>query len=378
MTVLCGWAIQSVVLLLSSAQERSGGAKPIPLDADQSNMTTMSRKPGKPAKKYSQAARLHDVIRILEHRYGASVEDLVEECQVTRRTVYRDLAAIEEAGYPLIKERQENGEVLYRFVAGFKQLPPITFTLEELMTLYLCRGQLDFLQGTPFQDDLDAVFGRLRSGLPPRSVAHLERIAEAGSSKIQGFRDYTRQRDILASLRQALLKQQRCRIRYAPARREANDYLFDPYTLLFYNSSLYLGGYAHNRKALRLFLVDRIEAVTLGEERFEVPEDYAPAQLTGSAFGLIGEGPVRRLDLLFAPSVAHLIRERTWHPQQQLEERVDGSLRLRFTAAGDTEILAWICSLLPHVQVLGPQALREKFLQLLQQSLAQNDTSSIV
>jgi len=333
-----------------------------------------ARKPGKPAKKYSQAARLHDVIRILEHRYGATVEELVEECQVTRRTVYRDLTAIEDAGYPLVKEVQDSGEVLYRFVAGFKQLPPITFTLEELMTLYLCRGQLSFLQGTPFQDDLDAVFARLRSGLPPRSVAHLERIAEAGSSKIQGFRDYTRQRAILNNLRQALLKQQRCRINYAPARREASEYLFDPYTLLFYNSSLYLGGYAHNRKALRLFLVDRIESLTATEERFEVPEEYTPSQLTGSAFGLIDEGPERPLDLLFSAPIAHLIRERIWHPQQVLEERADGSLRLQFQAAGDTEILAWINSLIPHVQVLGPESLRKDFLQALRQTLHDSET----
>ncbi len=329
----------------------------------------MARKPGKPAKKYSQAARLHDVIRILEHRYGATVEELVEECEVTRRTVYRDLTAIEEAGYPLIKERQATGEVLYRFVAGFKQLPPITFTLEELMTLYLCRGQLSFLQGTPFQDDLDAVFARLRSGLPPRSVAHLERIAEASSSKIQGYRDYTRQREILASLRQALLKQQCCRITYAPARRKASEYVFDPYTLLFYNSSLYLGGYAHNRKALRLFLIDRIESVSVTDERFEVPDDYSPDQLTGGAFGLIDEGPERQLDLLFDAPIAHLIRERIWHPRQQLDEYPDGSVRLRFSAVGDTEILSWICSLIPHVQVLGPKSLRQKFLQNLQQTL---------
>ena len=328
-----------------------------------------AKKPGKPAKKYSQAARLHDVIRILEHRYGAMVEELVDECQVTRRTVYRDLAAIEDAGYPLVKETQDSGEVLYRFVAGFKQLPPITFSLEELMTLYLCRGQLSFLQGTPFQDDLDAVFARLRSGLPPRSVAHLERIAETGSSKIQGFRDYTRQRTILANLRQALLKQQRCRIRYAPARRAASEYLFDPYTLLFYNSSLYLGGYAHNRKALRLFLVDRIEDLTATDERFEVPDDYSSCQLTGGAFGLIDEGPERELDLLFAAPIAHLIRERIWHPDQVLDERADGSLRLKFSAAGDTEILSWISSLIPHVQVLGPASLRQKFLEALRQTL---------
>ena len=37
-----------------------------------------ARRPGKPAKKYSQAARLHDVIRILEARYGATVEELAE------------------------------------------------------------------------------------------------------------------------------------------------------------------------------------------------------------------------------------------------------------------------------------------------------------
>jgi predicted DNA-binding transcriptional regulator YafY len=332
-------------------------------------MKSKLRKRGKPAKKYSQAARLHDVIRIIERRFGATVEELVEECQVTRRTVYRDLLAIEEAGYPLIKERQDTGEVIYRFVTGFKNLPPITFSLEELMSLYLCRGQLDFLQGTPFQEDLDAVFARFRSGLPARSVAHLERIAEAGSSKIQGFRDYRSKREILEQLRQALLKQQRCKIRYAPARREAADYLFDPYTLLFYNSSLYLGGYAHNRKGLRLFLLDRVAAVALLEERFVVPDSYSPAQLTGGAFGLIDEGPERALDLLFAEPIAHLIRERVWHPRQKLEERADGSLRLQFMAVGDTEILSWIYSMIPHVQILGPESLRQTFRQALEQTL---------
>lgn len=330
------------------------------------------RKPGKPAKKYSQAARLHDVIRILEQRYGATVEELIEACEVTRRTVYRDLKAIEDAGYPLIKEVQDSGAVLYRFVAGYKNLPPVTFSLDELMTLYLCRGQLDFLQGTPFQEDLDAIFARLCSSLPARSVAHLERIAEAGSSRIQGYRDYTSKHEILQGLRQALLKQQRCRITYKPARRKASAYLFDPYTLIFYNNALYLGGYAHKRDALRLFLVDRIKALEVQNERFQVPDDFTPAQLTGSAFGLIDEGPERQLDLIFAAPIAHLIRERIWHPEQQLEELAGGALRLRFRAAGDTEILSWLSSFIPHVQVIAPLALKKKFLSRLRETLKNN------
>jgi proteasome accessory factor B len=318
------------------------------------------RKPGKPAKKYSQAARLHDVIRILEARYGVTVAELVEECGVTRRTIYRDLEAIREAGYPLVSELEGCGYTVYRFLTGFRKVPPITFSLEELMTLYLCRGQLGFLKGTPFQDDLDAIFGRIRSSLPPRSVAHLERIAETAAPKFQGERDYASMKRRLEQLRRALLYQYRVDLTYSPARRSAEVYRFDPYTLLFYDGALYLGGFAHNRNALRLFLVDRINAVELLKERFEVPEDFSPSDLTGSAFGLVDEES-QSVTVRFGAEVGHLIRERTWHPSQQLAEEEDGSLLLTFEAGGHTEILAWLYSYLPHVDVLAPEALRKTF-----------------
>ncbi len=329
----------------------------------------MPNKPGRTPKKYSQAARLHDLIRILEARYGATVEELVEECQVTRRTIYRDLQAIIEAGYPLVSERQDDGHVLYSFVSGFSKIPPITFTLEELMTLYLGRGQLAFLQGTPFQDDLDAIFGKIRSSLPPRSVAHLERIAEASAPRFRGFKDYSNQRDLLRDLRQALLKQQCCEIVYRPAKRDVTTYLVDPYTLLFFNNGLYIGGYAHNRGNLRLFAIERIETLRVLGERFEVPENYRAEQLTGTAFGLIDEGEPFDLEVEFASEVAHLIAERIWHPEQQLDPRPDGRIRLRLRASGEKEILSWLFSYLPHVRIIKPDALRQKFLSALQQAL---------
>ncbi len=328
----------------------------------------MTHRPGKPAKKYSQAARLHDVIRILEARYGATVDELAEECGITRRTVYRDLDAITAAGYPLVPERQGDGRMLYRFITGLKKLPPITFSLQELMTLYLCRGQLGFLQGTPFQEDLDAIFGRIRSSLPPRSVAHLERIAEAVAPRFQGVHDYRQQHDILAALREALLFQYRIRLHYTPARRDPETYLFDPYTLLFTQGALYLGGYAHNRKALRLFLVDRVQGVDLTRERFEVPEDFNAEQLTGGGFGLVNEAPMT-VRVRFAAEVAHLVAERIWHPSQRREINTDGSVTLSLEAGGKTEILAWLYGFLPHVEVLEPLELREAFVYGLRQGL---------
>ena len=329
----------------------------------------IKNKLGRTPKKYSQASRLHDLIRILEARYGATVDELVEECQVTRRTIYRDLQAILDAGYPLVSERQEDGHVLYSFISGFSKMPPIIFSLEELMTLYFCRGQLAFLHGTPFQDDLEAIFARIRSNMPPRSVAHLERIAEASSPRFLGFKDYSQQHQLLQDLRQALLLQQRCLIFYRPSKREQNSYLIDPYTLLFFKNGLYIGGYAHNRNALRLFAVERIEKVELQTERFEVPEDYRVEKLTGTAFGLISEDESQQLELFFDKEIAHLIRERVWHSDQRIEELGDGSLIIRFSVSGDKEILAWLYSFIPFVRVLGPESLREKFSAGLKNSL---------
>jgi predicted DNA-binding transcriptional regulator YafY len=117
-----------------------------------------------------------------------------------------------------------------------------------------------------------------------------------------------------------------------------------------------------------LFLIDRLQKVEVSRERFEVPDDFVAADLTGSAFGLIDETPMA-VRVRFGAAVAHLIRERSWHPTQQLEEAADGSLVLSFTAGGEKELLAWLYSYLPHVEVLDPATLRSAFRQGLEEGL---------
>jgi predicted DNA-binding transcriptional regulator YafY len=314
-------------------------------------------RPGKPAKKYSQAARLHDIIRLIESRHGIAIEELAEESGVNRRTIHRDLNAISDAGYPLTAAWVGDRK-LYRFITGFKDVPPVSFSLQELVTLYFLRSQLDILQGTPFHDDLAAIFRKINSVLPPRYAAHLERISRIALPLLQGRRDYSRAAELLERLRKALLFQQRVSLQYkTPSRRKAELYSVDPYTFIFYKGGLYLLGYAHNRSAVRTFALERITELCIEEERFELPAGYDPEERFRGAFGIVDEESLA-VRVRFSPEVAHAVAERTWHGTQKMTRGKDGSVELAFTAGGKMEIVSWILSYGSHAELLEPPGLR--------------------
>ncbi len=316
-------------------------------------------KKGRPARKYSQAGRVHDLIRLLEARHGLAVDEMAEETGADRRTIYRDLAAIQEAGYPLVSEWL-NGKKIYRFLTRFKDVPPINFTLQELMTLYFLRAPCDFLNGTPFQAEMDSIFRKVNSVLPPRYAAHMERIASVSIPLLQGKRDYGKVAESLKLLREALIYQYRVTLRYRRGGKgRASTYLVDPYSLIFHKGGLYLLGFAHNRKGLRTFAVERIAGVTLERERFEIPAEFRPEAQFGSAFGIVDEAAMP-VEVRFAPEIAHAVRDRLWHPSQKITALPDGSIVLSFEAGGKMEMISWLLSYGEHAEVLAPAELREE------------------
>lgn len=313
---------------------------------------------GKPTGHYTQAARLHNVIRLIESRSGITLDDLVQETGVDRRTIHRDLVAIQQAGYPLTS-RRENGHKIYRFLTTTRLVAPITFTLDELMSLHLLKACAGLLPPEPFGADIEAIFAKIHASLPPRSVAHLERIARVSLPRFQGVRTYAGSADLLSELRRALLFQYKVKLSYSRSGEEAALYEIDPYTLVLAKGGLYLLAFAHNRGAVRLFAVERIIELTVTRQRFEIPETFVPEDCFSDAFGLVTDQPMQ-IKIRFDRELAHLIRDRIWRPGQTMLTEPDGSVLLSFEAAGTLEILAWILSCGPHAELLEPPELRKE------------------
>ncbi len=211
----------------------------------------------------------------------------------------------------------------------------------------------------PFGKEIEAIFSKIHAALPPRSAAHLERIARVSLPSFQGVRDYGRPASLLSDLRKALLYQYRVKLSYSRSGKEPAAYEVDPYTIVLAKGGLYLLGYAHNRDAVRLFAVERIAGITLTRQRFEIPGEFEPESCFSDAFGLVSDKPMK-LKVRFDEELAHMVKDRIWKSGQKLTTAGDGSVLLEFEASGSMEILAWLLSYGRHAEILEPPELRRE------------------
>ena len=75
------------------------------------------------------------------------------------------------------------------------------------------------------------------------------------------------------------------------------------------------------------------------------PAGFDARRYVTSLFGVHGSGALLiKYRLRFSADVATFIRERQWHPTQQVRSRADGGLDLAFECQESYEFSAWVAS----------------------------------
>ena len=124
-----------------------------------------------------EVIRQWKVLHALESsRHGAAIDALARELAVTTRTIRRDLAALQEAGFPLYDERDDDGRVRWRLDGRALKGVETGFTLAELSALYFSRTLVEVLAATPFRQDVAAAFDKLAAVLTPQMRQFLDRL----------------------------------------------------------------------------------------------------------------------------------------------------------------------------------------------------------
>ena len=305
-----------------------------------------------------EVIRQWKVLHALESsRHGISIDGMASELEVTTRTIRRDLAALQEAGFPLYDEHDEQGRARWRLDGQVLKGLETGFTLAELCALYLSRNLLESVAGTPFQRDLTNAFTRLEKMLSPRMRQFLDRLPRVLAAKPgPRAREGSGGADVTGRLLEATLHFRVARMRYySVSSGRAKDYEVHPYRLAFAQGGLYLLAYVPDYGAVRTFAVDRIKSVSLEKHTF-TPEQAVGDDVFGNSLG-VNTGPAARVEIAFAPSLAPFVRARVWHSSQEIRDTPEGGLVLTMNVCHDWALRSWILSWGEFARVVAPASL---------------------
>lgn len=324
----------------------------------------------------AEVIRQWTILREIERARGAGVtiDDLADQTGVTTRTIRRDLQALEEAGFPIFDDRsrddgktrwQLNGQAFKGLAAGL--------TLSELCALYFSGTLLASLAGTPFRTEVESAFAKLSSALTPHMRAFLDALPRVMAAKPDPVRRRTDgavdQETIVSRLLEATLHLQQATMTYhSRSSDRTKTYLVHPYRLAYAQGGLYLLAYVPEYREVRTFAVERVDRVSLLEERF-TPIEELPDQAFPHSLG-VHSGPPEAIAIDFDHAVSDYVRAREWHPSQRVEDLGDGALRLHLNVCRDHALRSWVLSFGPFARVRAPEALAQEIAEQLQEAHA--------
>ena len=307
--------------------------------------------------KHDRLARFYRVLRYLEaHPEGATVDAIAGFVAMSRRTVYRDLQALEgEIGVPMWSEGGKWGIV----EGGF--LPPLRLTLDEAVAFFLA-ARLTAQFADRYDPDTGAAFQKLAEILPPAVARHLERTIDVLASRPPDER-MTRHLRLLARawVERRIVELTYDAATYSPGRPPRKSRVH-PYLLeaTATTRALYLIGFDESRGAVRTFKLQRILELSLAPDTFEPPDPAVVQEGLGRAWGVIADQEEVEVELRFDAAIAGLVTETTWHPTERVTHEPDGSVIWRARVPGTLEIRRWILQWGAQVEVIAPPELRDE------------------
>jgi len=207
-----------------------------------------------------RADRLFQIVQHLRARRLTTAAQLAGWLEVSERTVYRDIRDLSISGVPVEGE----AGVGYRLRPGF-ELPPIMFTMDEVEALVAGARVMETWGGPVLGGHARLALAKIAGALPAARREEIERTRLFAP----GFLAPKEAVAGLETVRQAILERRKLHIEYLDGAQQASARTVLPLALNFWGTTWSVAAWCEAREDFRVFRLDRIRSLKMGEERFE-------------------------------------------------------------------------------------------------------------
>ena len=297
--------------------------------------------------------RIHDELKA-NRLPNATI--LSNRLETSTKTINRDIAFMrDQLGLPIEWDAQSNGYEYTSHVDGF---PTMQVSESELFALLVAQKALEPYEGTPFHAPLESALRKLSDGLKDKVFISLDRLDAPVSFKSAGLSKADL--DTFQIVTRAVAQEEELHFEYKNlGTKRWNKRKVYPWHLCCVENQWYVVCWDLVRKAKRTFALVRMRHLSMPGHRFKRPDDFDINQHLKDSFGVFVGDTKFKVRVEFDEWAAELIKEKEWHPAQEVKELGDGRIELRVELADLFEIERWILSWGSHAKVLAPAKLKK-------------------
>lgn len=326
--------------------------------------------------------RLLAIILELQGKGRQRAEDLAETFETSKRTIYRDILALGEAGVPIVAIPGLG----YSLMKGYF-LPPLSFTTDEATMLILGSDLMAQSFDAQYRSAALSASRKIENVLPEKLREEVQYLQSSIRFVTADAMERPIETEKLFLVRRAIFQHNTIRFCYftrhpsspvelegefvasaqhaaspVPSTPIATTREADPYGLVHYLNAWHVIAYCHLRQDIRNFRLDRIDDLVLLPKTFQRPANF---KMSASKSDQRNRMVVR---VLFDNEVARWVRESPSYFTDSIEETPQGLL-VTLKPHQESEVLQWLLSWGRHVRVLEPETLHQRVIEEAQMML---------
>jgi predicted DNA-binding transcriptional regulator YafY len=296
--------------------------------------------------------RLLAIVLELQGKGWQRAEDLAATFETCKRTIYRDIQALGQAGVPVVSTPGRG----YSLMEGYF-LPPLSFSADEAIIVLLGSDYMARNFDAQYRAAAESASRKIAGVLSEKRRAEVAYLQNSLHFVVSSRHAHPDEQAKLEQLRRAIIERRTVRFHYQRRQGSEDEAIetardADPYGLAHVNDSWYLTAYCHLRQGVRIFRLNRMGGLALLHETFTRPAGFTmqmerPQEPYGQVVRVLFDQEIARW-VLESPSFFTVAQEET-------SEGLLVTLRVRY----EQDVLQWLLSWGKHVHVLEPASLQQ-------------------
>lgn len=207
-------------------------------------------------------SRLTAILTQLQTKRLTTAPALADKFNVSVRTIYRDIRALEQAGVPILTEEGKG----YTLMDGYK-IPPIMFTEKQANALILAEQLVLKNKDTSFIKDYSEAIDKIKAVLRQSEKDKANLLADR--TRFEQNINSERNSNNISELQYALTNFYLIKISYTNENNKNSNRIIEPFALISTTENWLLIAWCRLRKEFRYFRLDRITKMEILAEKFE-------------------------------------------------------------------------------------------------------------